>query len=336
MFGRRREGAEPKASTHVRRTPGLERKRYVIIGAVAGAIIVAAGVVVAIKLNGTTPSGHPPDAAQPSASPAPNPAAGIPPATPAQAANVPSSRPDEAGLTADFPKLQSAIDGSVGIAIAPAGNGTAPVVLGQWIIGPAWSTMKVPLVIAALRQPGQGDVTDAMRAAITKSDNDAAESIWKGLSDDPATAAHTVEKVLLEAGDHTTVQSQRIRTEFTAFGQTIWPLADQVRFAAYAACDPGDAKVRELMGQVEQDQRWGLGTIPNTQFKGGWGPSTEKKYLVRQFGFIANPTSGAVSAVAVAVDPTSGSFDDGTADLNKIADWLKAHSAVLPAGQCGH
>ncbi|MCV7409475.1 hypothetical protein [Mycobacterium florentinum] len=194
--------------------------------------------------------------------------------------------------------------------------------------------MKIPLVVAALRQPGHGDITDAMTSAITKSDNDAAESIWEGLGK-PAEAARTVENVLVEAGDHTTVESQRIRPEFTAFGQTKWPLADQVRFAAFMACDARDAPVRELMGQIEQNQRWGLGQIPNTAFKGGWGPSTERKYLVRQFGFITNPSSGAVSVVAVAVEPTSGSFDDGTADLDKIAGWLKERIDILPHGQCG-
>ena len=244
MFGRRRGGAEPKASTHVRATPGPGRKRHVIIGVIVGVIIVAAGVVFAIKLNGTTSPNQPASAAQPSTSPAPNAATGTPLTAPTQAANVPANRPEAAALTADFPKLQSDIDGTVGIAIAPAGDGNAPVMLGQWPGGPAWSTMKVPLVIAALRQPGHGDVTDAMRAAITKSDNDAAESIWKGMSDDPVTAAQMVEKVLREAGDPTTVEPLRKRPEFTAFGQSQWSLVDQLRFAAFVACDQGDAAVR--------------------------------------------------------------------------------------------
>ena len=336
MFGRRDQGDRPKRPNHVRMIPGFRRKRYFVIAVIAGVIVIVAAGVVVINLSGIASPNHPANTAQTSVVPMPIGAAGKLPETPPPSANLSSTKAEAAALMADFPKLQSDIDGSVGIAIAPARNGTAPVVLGQWTIGPAWSTMKVPLVIAALRQPGQGDVTNEMRAAITKSDNDAAEAIWKGLSDDPATAAHTIEKVLLEAGDHTTVESKRIRPEFTAFGQTMWPLTDQVRFAAYAACDPGDAKVRELMGQVEQDQRWGLGSMLNTQFKGGWGPSREKKYLVRQFGFITNPSSGAVSVVAVAVDPTSGSFDDGITDLSKIADWLKARLALLPAAQCGH
>jgi len=42
-----------------------------------------------------------------------------------------------------------------------------------------------------------------------------------------------------------------------------------------------------------------------------------------------------VSVVAVAVEPASGSFADGTADLTKMGNWLNEHIAMLPAGQCG-
>lgn len=235
-------------------------------------------------------------------------------------------------MTADFDQLQRTIDATIGLAIAPAGDGASPITLGRWTIGPAWSTIKVPLVIAALREQGSTDITAAMRAAITESDNAAAESIWEGMGD-PVAAAHTVERVLREADDPTTVESRKIRPQFTAFGQTLWSLTDQIRFAAFAACDSKDAQVRALMGQIEQDQRWGLGVIPKAQFKGGWGPSESGPYLVRQFGFIAN-ASGAVSVVAIAVEPGSGSFGDGTAELTTIAKWLKDRIEMLPAGQC--
>jgi hypothetical protein len=329
MLGRRRRGDGAKGPNPARMLPGPGRNRYVIVWAILGVIIVVTGVAVVIKLSGIVSPSHSADTAQTQVNPTP-----IPPQTPPESANIPSSRPDEAGLKADFAKLQSNTDATIGLAIAPAGHGTTAVVLGTWTAGPAWSTMKVPLVIAALRQRDQHDVTEAMRAAITKSDNAAAESIWERLGD-PVTAAHTVEKVLNEAGDLTTkVESRKIRPEFTAFGQTQWSLADQIRFAAFAACDGRDASVRALMSQIDEDQRWGLGAIPDTQFKGGWGPSEAGSYLVRQFGFVTNRSSGAVSVVAVAVQPTSGSFADGTADLNKIADWLNAHITTLPAGQC--
>ncbi len=307
--------------------PGRRIRRDAALGAIVAAAIVVVAAIAVVKLSGPAA----PRQQNPSA-PTPLPAPGNAAQTPTRGGTTPPSGPDVGALKADFASLQSAIDGRIGLMIAPVGNAASPVTLGQWTIGPAWSTIKVPLVIAALRENHSAEITDAMRAAIVNSDNAAAESIWDGLGD-PATAAHTVEQVLVEADDHTTVESRKIRPQFTAFGQTQWSLTAQIRFAAFAACDERDAPVRALMGQIEQGQRWGLGDIPNAEFKGGWGPSEEGSYLVRQFGFLTHP-SGAVSVVAVAVEPASGSFSDGTADLTKIGDWLNKRIATLPAGQC--
>jgi hypothetical protein len=206
------------------------------------------------------------------------------------------------------------------------------MVLGDWQRGTAWSTIKVPLAIAALREQDPPQVTDAMKAAIIESDNAAVESIWQSLGD-PRTAAQKVEKILEETGDdQTTVQSERVRPEFTAFGQTDWSLTDQARFLAVAACDSRNAPIFELMGQVEADQRWGIGIISGSQIKGGWGPSTTGSYLVRQIGLLF--TSNGTIAVAMAAQPASGSFADGTRDLTEVANWLKAHIAELSSSQC--
>lgn len=307
--------------------PARRTRRRTAIGATLGAVLVVAASIVVVKVSGLVAPRHP-NPPPPAATPAPGKAAQTPPPTPGTTA----SGPDVGLLTADFARLRSTIDGRIGLMIAPAGDAASPVTLGEWTIGPAWSTIKVPLVIAALRENHSADITDAMRAAIVESDNAAAESIWDGLGD-PASAAHAVEQVLVEADDHTTVESRRIRPQFTAFGQTLWSLTAQIRFAAFAACDARDAPVRALMGQIEPDQRWGLGDIPNAEFKGGWGPSEEGSYLVRQFGFLTHG-SGGVSVVAVAVEPASGSLSDGTADITKIGEWLNKRIAMLPAGQC--
>ena len=70
----------------------------------------------------------------------------------------------------------------------------------------------------------------------------------------------------------------------------------------------------------------------DAQFKGGWGPSPTGSYLVRQMGVLAAP-NGRI-AVALAAQPASGKFDDGTAALTEMATWLIAHLRALPAGQC--
>ncbi len=234
-------------------------------------------------------------------------------------------------LAAEFATLENKLNAKMGIVIRGVGANPQQLVFGDWTSGPAWSTSKVPLTIAALRE--QNPPTDLMRAAITESDNAAAEKIWAGLGD-PVPAAHKMEAVLSQYGDPTTVEWQRKRPPFTAFGQTIWSLTNQARFTAGAVCDSGNASIFNLMGQVESGQSWGLGVIADTRFKGGWGPSPSGSYLVRQLGVLKTPTG--LTAVAVATEPASGAFNDGTQELTEVANWLTAHIAELPTGQCDH
>jgi hypothetical protein len=234
-------------------------------------------------------------------------------------------------MGAEFTQLENSLHAKMGIAVSAVGNGSAPTTWGDWQEGPAWSTIKVPLVIAAYRQANPPQVTDLMRAAITESDNAAAESLWAQLGD-PPTAAQRVQQVLEGTGDPTTVESRKLRPEFTAFGQTIWSLVNQIRFTATAFCDSANEPIFNLMGQIEPSQTWGIG-IPGSEFKGGWGPYPSGRYLVRQIAVLTAPT-GKI-AVAIAAEPESGSFDDGTHDLGEVAKWLTGHLAALPAGQCG-
>jgi len=304
-------------------------RRTRIALAIAGVLILtfvlgvaaAGGVFVGWHLNSSSPSREPtPPTVQPA----------TPSSTTPASAPTPSA---QTALAADFAQLQQRLQARIGVAIAPAGNGNSPWIFGDWQSGPAWSTIKVPLAIAALREEGSSQVTDAMRAAITESDNAAAESIWASLGT-PVIAAHKVEQILQETGDnHTVVQSEKVRPEFTAFGQTDWPLTEQARFLAVAACDDRNTPILDLMGQVEAGQSWGIGTIPGTRFKGGWGPSLSGSYLVRQIGLLE--TNNRTVSVAIAAQPDSGFFDDGVGDLNEVTNWLTEHMAELPAGQCG-
>jgi len=86
------------------------------------------------------------------------------------------------------------------------------------------------------------------------------------------------------------------------------------------------------MGQTAPLKSWGLGESPGAVSKGRWGPSLEGSYLVRQLGVI--PVRDGFAVVAVAAEPNSGSFDDGTLDLTQIANWLQQHVDLLPAGNC--
>ena len=270
--------------------------------------------------------------------PHPSPSTAAPPTQTSIASSAPSTVTPSSGPTApgplanDFEQLKNRLNSSIGLVINAVGSQQDGMTLGDWQKGPAWSTIKVPLAIAALREEDPPQVTDAMKAAITESDNAAAESIWASLGD-PVTAGGKVEKVLQQAGDNTVVEYRKIRPEYTAFGQTIWPLTGQARYLAFAACDNTSQPILDLMSEVEAGQSWGLGTISGTRFKGGWGPSTSGNYLVRQIGLV--DTGKGLASVAVAAEPNSGAFNDGINDLNEIAKWLNQHKGDLPAGQCG-
>ncbi|WP_306362606.1 hypothetical protein [Nocardia sp. CC227C] len=232
-------------------------------------------------------------------------------------------------LAWDFNELQGTLQGAVGLAVMAVGS-DRQVTLGDWSNGVAWSTIKVPLTLAALRNnPGY---SGAASSAITASDNSAAEMLWQSLGSGD-TAARAVEAVLREGGDSTTIVPARpTRSEYSAFGQAEWSLSDQLRFASRLPCLPQADTVTALMGKISSGQRWGLGTLEGARFKGGWGPDTSGNYLVRQFGLV--PVSGGEIAVALAAAPDSGSFDDGAALLTKLAGLIELHREELAGGGC--
>lgn len=227
-----------------------------------------------------------------------------------------------------FDAFSDGLGGAVGIAVTPVGGGPVQTA-GKFSGGAAWSTIKVPLAIAALNQ--DAGLGAAAGSAITASDNAAAEQLWASLGADED-AAMAVEGVLQRLGDtSTTVPSTRARPEYSIFGQSSWAAADQARFGSALPCEPEAADVYALMGQIFAGQSWGLGALPGAHFKGGWGPGLTGGYLVRQLGVIDTPTEQL--AVAIAAD-TPGTFEDGIALLNQVAGWIAANPALLPAG--GH
>jgi peptidoglycan hydrolase-like protein with peptidoglycan-binding domain len=225
-----------------------------------------------------------------------------------------------------FAALSRRLGGSLGVAYAPVGLHQTPRRLGTLSTGVAWSTIKVPLAIASVRQAGghpSAETLRLMRAAITRSDNDAALSLWSRLGP-AATAAARTQAVLRSGGDRTTVvPSQRSRAGFTPFGQSRWSLTEQARFAASLPCMTGTSTVLSLMGQVTPSQRWGVGSMSGAlALKGGWGPGTDGRYLVRQLAVVRLP-DGTRVGMSLAVRPGDGRFITGTSNLDALARWVE-------------
>ncbi len=164
-----------------------------------------------------------------------------------------------------------------------------------------------------------------LSAAITASDNNAAEALWSSLGGGQQ-AAQAADAQLRDAGDtRTQVQPSRLLTGYTPFGQTYWSLIDQVRFTAGMACTEAGAQVLGLMAQVVSGQRWGLGSLAGAQIKGGWGPGIHPGqgdgWMERQMGVV----SIAGQPVAVALASTAGDHSTGIRSLDAMAAWLADH-----------
>lgn len=231
-------------------------------------------------------------------------------------------------LQQSFEAMRSVIAGEVGVAIASS-NGVRS--FGSWSTGPAWSTIKVPLAIAALRHSSES-AAPLVVPAIRASDNDAAEALWSQLGQ-PSHAAQSVGAVLAETGDTATVvQSEKTRTEFTAFGQTNWSLVNQATFMSKLPCLNQSDSVITDMRNVGGNQQWGLAGSSNAAVKGGWGPSPEGNYLVRQIALVE--TDSGTVGIAIAALPSDGGFQTGATQLDALSKWVVDHLGSFPGAQC--
>ncbi|GAA4665912.1 hypothetical protein GCM10023197_21200 [Gordonia humi] len=231
--------------------------------------------------------------------------------------------------------ITAAIPGRIGLSITPVGGDEA-MNFGTVRTARAWSTLKVPVSIAAERANGKKVVAD-IRPAIRASDNDAAERLWASMDDDK-TAVADVTAVLREGHDSVTRIRSSLSRPSSYPGATNWTLEQQSVFGAHLPCLPDSSRVLGYMRTVESNQQWGVKTMRKrgvtTAVKGGWGPVNDAtgKYVVRQLGVVTTPRGA--FAVSMAALPSSGSFEDGIAMLNRVGGWVGANLNKLPVGGC--
>lgn len=231
-------------------------------------------------------------------------------------------------LEPGFAELVARTEPELMVAWAPIGHPGAVQVLGSSDTLDAWSTIKVPIALAAVQKAG-GDLpaqaVQDLSASLTRSNNDAASRLFKGLQayGDPASV---VGQVLASAGDTST------QVDGSAFGLTHWGVADSARFAAALPCEPYADKVLSAMENIVADQRWGLGTVEGSVYKGGWGDSSDG-YLVRQVGIIRDP-AGVGVGVSLLTQPADRTHATGTAVLGEAARWLQQHLVAGDTAAC--
>ena len=203
-------------------------------------------------------------------------------------------------LDATVTHVKSTFGGHLGVATV---GEEGPEAAGFTAPSPAWSTIKVPIAIAAMRTvPG---LEEDARAAVSASDNGAAQRLFDAVGPD------AVDAVLAEAGLDARVNTEPLRPEFSAFGQTHLSVADEAVLTGRIACVEGADPVLRLMGQIDPTQVYGLGTV-GALFKGGWGPDAAGAYQVRQFGLVPRG-DGAWAPVAITALPADGTYETGQA-----------------------
>lgn len=209
---------------------------------------------------------------------------------------------------------------------------------GDLTIGAAWSTIKVPIVLARYRladsQHESWTAIDPLAArALTESDNAAAAALFSQIESAKggvSVASRYVDEELIASGDHATTINTTLPDwgAYSTYGQTQWSLAAGTAFfrqLARVCVPPRDsvAHVLELMGSVVPSQRWGIGAATwagagSVRFKGGWGPDRSGRYLVRQFGIVESAT-GHGFVVGLMARPDDGAFGSGIRALDDLA-----------------
>jgi hypothetical protein len=254
-----------------------------------------------------------------------------PPDEPAEATEPDDRVPSAAQLlTEAVDRAELATGLTLGVAVmAPGSTSDSAFSSGSWTSGHAWSTIKVPIAVAALTKSAS-KTNDALAVrAITASDNDAAKALWQSLGSSAA-ARQATDALLRQTGDLTTSTTWDAGIPGSStFGMTTWTLADQVALAANFPTGTAADRVWQLMGQISAAHSWGLGQIEDAHFKGGWGPD-DGGYTVRQFGQI--PAADGCTAVAIAA--WAPDFATGQRALDLLADIVADLSPILPSGAC--
>ncbi|OFQ91038.1 S-adenosylmethionine synthetase [Corynebacterium sp. HMSC056E09] len=161
---------------------------------------------------------------------------------------------------------------------------------------PAWSTVKVPIAIAALRDEASPELVDL---AIRESDNDAAYALWSHVRWTEGEAGSAVKALLKEYDSSGEFEEP--------FGYSTWLLEEQAKFGAHLPCIPEAAQVYDAMDDIVEWQDNGLDRLPHTRAKGGWGLSEEDNgYTHRQIGVRETEGAGkdADGAVGLAIEVT--------------------------------
>lgn len=214
------------------------------------------------------------------------------------------------GLSDTVKDIEARTNTQVGVSLYDGSEHTSAGILA---VLPAWSTIKVPIALAADEHCEYADevIAELTDAAIEWSDNDSASALWTCLGPD-AEASRLVGEEIGKAGVSVQVEPY--------FGTTDWPVTDQAQYAHYLASLPEDNVVIKDMRLIDAEHRYGLGQIAGVPFKGGWSDAPDGSWHSRQMGFTT--VGGTTYGIAIAARSADGSEEDATEALNAVAAFI--------------
>jgi hypothetical protein len=293
---------------------GTDRERVLAALGTAVVLLALPALVWVGLRTGDLAAGPTPDAV-----PSPTTSARATPSVTPTPTPTPTVVPVEPALATAFDAEVARLGGSYALAWLDA-DGLH--VLGSAPGDTAWSTIKVPLALAAVEDDPSASTWTHVEAALSRSDNAAADALWSGLGD-PDAAAEAVDAVLAAYGSPATrTQGERVIPEYSPYGQTQWAVPDATRFAAALACAPAASaagEIRAVMAEVVAEQRWGIGELDSAHFKGGWGPEGSGAYVLRQLGDARVGTERYALALSARAD--DGVYASAAGDVTALVRW---------------
>ncbi|AWB83121.1 hypothetical protein [Corynebacterium liangguodongii] len=236
------------------------------------------------------------------------------PATPQLPIVTPEPPVDVISALADLQDDLEAIEEDTGTQLGVSlDNGSVNAFIGQLETLPSWSTIKVPIALAAQDYCAFDDETISamIKSSIEYSDN---ASAWQLLNcvgqGDGVLADSRVSEDVARTGS--TIDIHR------TFGRSNWPIAAASHYAWYLSTLDEDNEVIVAMRNIAEEQSWGLGTLESTAFKGGWsGDRLDGSWHSRQMGFVR--VDDTPLGIAIASRSPEGSFTDTTDALDQLA-----------------
>lgn len=252
----------------------------------------------------------------------------------------PVAETERSAAVADAPPLEPELIGAVARVLATHGGRAGVAVhtkggtvhIGESGASPAWSTMKVPIAIAA-EEAGVAE-PEWIDTSVTFSDNSSAFLLFAALGGDDR-SVKAVEELLGRHGNAPDIAALGLHGGSVPYGWTPWPLSDQAAFATQLPCIEAAEYTYDRMGEIVEWQRYGLGQLPDARFKGGWGPDADDLYTVRQFGTV--PVDDGLIGLAIIAHPEDGELASGEAMLDDLAaeiGELIDDGVIAPAPAC--